>query len=233
MNMLFKLRESSLGKIGYKTLLMLLPPLRVHRKVWGLTVFFDLRDCLFYLAMSKTELESLEGPVLEILKRTKGSVWDVGCNVGLFSLYCVSQGRQVTAFDISDKCIRLLKSSAAFNKLNIRTVPTALSVEPFEFTAPCSAHTMNAISRGGGSSKKSITLDEAERQFGVPQLIKMDIEGAEIDFFRSNVFKEWVVKNKITLLVEIHSEQIWKEVWADLPSEKLDDRHVLISFDGV
>jgi FkbM family methyltransferase len=234
MNIFFQLRESELGRVGYELFRKLLPPLRVYRRVWGLKVFFDLRDCLFYLAMSRQELENLEGPVLEVLKRTDGPVWDVGCNVGLFSIYCASQGRPVTAFDISDKCIHLLQCSAAHNNLDIQTVPTALSIEPFEFVSPGSAHAMNAVSQNGsGIVKKSITLHEAEKQFGMPRLIKMDIEGAELDFFQSPVFKEWILVNRITLLVEIHSEKVWKAVWNDLPVEKLDDRHILISFDTI
>jgi FkbM family methyltransferase len=232
MNILFRLRESIVGKFGYKILLLLLPPVRLHRKVWGLRVFFNLRDCLFYLAMSRTELESLEGSVLEILKKTKGPVWDVGCNVGLFSLYCASHDCAVTAFDISDKSIQLLEASAAYNNLDIRTVPTALSMQSFDYIAPGSAHTMNSVSgKGKGVEKTSMTLDQAVVQFGVPKFIKMDIEGAELEFFQSIEFKQWISENRITLLVEMHSDAIWGAVWPDIPSEKIDDRHVLISFD--
>lgn len=232
MNILFKLRESAFGRLCYRLLLLLLPPLTLHRKVWGLKIFFSLRDCLFYLAMSRKELESLEGPVLRILEKTDGKVWDVGCNVGLFSLYCASRGCSVTSFDISDKCIRLLEKSAACNGLDIQTVPTALSMTPFKYTAPSSAHTMNAVSgQKRGEEKISLSLDEAVARFGVPQFIKMDIEGAELEFFQSLEFKNWISENRITLLVEVHSGEVWDAVWDDLPSQKIDARHVLISFD--
>lgn len=229
MNIFFQLRETRLGKTGYALFCKFLPPVRVWRRVWGLKVYFDLRDCLFYLAMSRRELQSLEGPVLEVLKQTEGPVWDVGCNVGLFSLYCASQGRPVTAFDISDKRISLLEASAKHNNLNIRTVSTALSVESFEFIAPASAHTMNkVVHEGRGVTKTSISFDEAAARFGIPRLIKMDIEGAELDFFRSDAFKNWVVKNNITMLVEVHSDEAWGAIWKNLPFERLDERHVLI-----
>lgn len=231
MNILFRLRDSALGKAGYHLLRMLLPPMRIGRKVWGLKVFFDLRDSLFYLAMSRQELETLEGSVLKVFEQTSGPVWDVGCNVGLFSLYCASQGRPVTAFDISDRCIQLLAASAAYNKLDIRTVPTALSIEPLTFGAPRGAHTKNEVSREGkGVTKQSITLDEAARQFGLPRLLKMDIEGAELDFFRSSVFKEWIRSNRIDLLVEVHTKEVQEAVWTDLPVRQVDERHVLVSF---
>ena len=57
MNTFFKLRVSKVGQIGYDTFRKLLPPVRVSRRMWGLKVFFDLRDCLFYLAMSRQELD--------------------------------------------------------------------------------------------------------------------------------------------------------------------------------
>jgi len=232
MNLLFKLRESGPGEALCNLFRALIPPVVVWRRVWGKKVFLSLRDCLFYLAMSRRELENLEGPVLDVLKRTKGHVWDVGCNVGLFSIYCASQGRPVTSFDISEECIGLLERSATYNNLNIQTVPTALSIEPFEYTPPASAHATNSIhSKESGPVKKSMQFDEAVEQFGLPRLIKMDIEGAELEFFRSSVFKKWIVINRITLLVEIHSEEIRRAVWDDVPVEQLDERHVLISFD--
>ena len=232
MNLWFSLRNSAFGGGLYKAMRAVLPPLRIRRKVWGLDVFFDLRDCLFYLAMTREQLEHLEGPVLDLIKKTDGPVWDIGCNVGLFSLYCAKQGRPVTAFDISDKCIRLLESSAKANGLSIQTVPTALSMEPFEFTAPTSAHTMNAVKRGSseGLLKQSITLHDAAERFGIPKLIKMDIEGAEMDFFRSAIFKQWIQDHRVSLLVEMHSGEIWDAAWDDLPFEKVDDRHIFYHF---
>lgn len=229
MNLMFKLRESCLGEGVCNIFRKLVPPMVVWRCAWGQRVFLNLRDCLFYIAMSRKDLESLEGPVLDVLKRTGGAVWDVGCNVGFFSVYCAVQGRKVTAFDISEPCISLLVRTASFNKLNITTVSTALSTEPFEFFPPSSAHATNSIrSRTVGMAKQSLQYDIAARQYGIPELIKMDIEGAELDFFRSQPFKEWVVNNQVKLLVEVHSAEIWDAVWKDVPSEKLDDRHILV-----
>jgi len=233
MDVLFSLRNSAFGEGAYKLIRALLPPVKIRRKVWGLDVFFDLRDCLFYLAMSRRQLETLEGPVLDILAGTDGAVWDVGCNVGLFSLYCAAHGRSVTSFDISDKCIGLLEHSAKANGLDIQTVPTALSIEPFEFVAPSSAHTMNEVSGRGnkGSIKQSMLLDEAVERYGIPRLIKMDIEGGELAFFKSDTFKRWVQDHRVALLVEMHSEEVWQASWSDLPHKKVDERHVFYSFD--
>ena len=232
MNVLFALRDSKAGEWAYRLVQAILPPVKISRTVWGLKVFFDLRDCLFYLAMSRKQLETLEGPVLEIMKRINGPVWDIGCNIGLFSLFCAAQGRDVVSFDISEKCIGLLEASAARNKLQIKTVPTALSIESFDFVAPRSAHTMNAVAHGsGGTAKTSMTIEEAVGRFGIPRLIKMDIEGAELEFFRSAEFKEWIQFNRIALLVEIHSAEIWEAVWKEMPHEIVDERHVFFTFD--
>jgi FkbM family methyltransferase len=233
MNLFFTLRDSKFGAWAYRVVRTLLPPLKIRRNVWGLKVVFDLRDCLFYLAMSRKQLETLEGPVLKIMEETDGAVWDVGCNVGLFSIYCASRARSVTSFDISDKCIGLLRTSAAINHLDIQTVPTALSIEPFEYVAPETAHTMNAVSGEGntGKTKQSMTLDEAAERFGIPRLIKMDIEGGELEFFKSDVFCQWIKEHRVALLVEMHSEEIWQAAWTDLPHKKIDERHIYYFFD--
>jgi hypothetical protein len=56
----------------------------------------------------------------------------------------------------------------------------------------------------------------------------MDIEGHEEVFLRSAAFKEWLVRNQVNLVVELHRPEFWDLVWKELPSRHLQDNRVLI-----
>jgi FkbM family methyltransferase len=170
--------------------------------------------------------QELEG-FHEMLNGVKGNVWDVGCNVGIFSLYAASQGHQVVAFDISRKAIRLLEKSARRNGLPVKPIARAFSVESFNYDPPADADTRNrpdAAAKGG--METSITYLEAEAQFGRPDFIKVDIEHGETDFLKSAKFKEWIKVNRIPLLVELHEKGYWDLVWEDVPHCAFDSSHV-------
>lgn len=58
-------------------------------------------------------------------------------------------------------------------------------------------------------------------------MIKMDIEGGELDFFQSSEFKEWIIDNDITFAVEIHSDEIRQHIWQDVPHRSLNPSHIV------
>jgi hypothetical protein len=74
-----------------------------------------------------------------------------------------------------------------------------------------------------------MTYLEAEAQFGRPEFIKMDIEGAEIDFLKSEEFRNWIRSNRIALLVELHEKGFWDILWPDVPHTRFDEAHVLFN----
>jgi hypothetical protein len=49
-----------------------------------------------------------------------------------------------------------------------------------------------------------MTWKEAAQKYPAPTLMKMDIEGAEIDFLKDDEFRQWIAEKKITLAMEIH-----------------------------
>ena len=52
-----------------------------------------------------------------------------------------------------------------------------------------------------------MTYPEAAQQFGVPNVIKMDIEGQEIEFLGDAGFMSFVKSNNIRLIVEFHDDE--------------------------
>ena len=186
----------------------------------------DLRDSLYWWAVDAKRIETGEG-FETILRGIKGKVWDIGCNVGLFTLYAASQGNQVTAFDLSPKAIRLLQKSADRNGFRIETVSRAFSTTSFSYTPPADADTRNQLADSAGGSHTTITFLEAEAKFGTPVFIKMDIEHHETTFLKSVEFRDWIKTRGIGLLVELHEPHYWDLVWKDVPHVRTDDWHVL------
>ena len=192
-------------------------------------VCLDLRDSLIYWAVDAKQIEETEG-FDRMLEGIQGKVWDVGCNIGLFSLYAAAKGNQVVAFDISEKALALLRKSAQRNSLNIITVDRAFSVIPFKYAPPANADVQNRPDEESSKKNKtSITYFEAAAEFGTPTFIKMDIESAEVDFLKSKEFKAWVKQHNITLLIELHQKHYWDLVWQDLPHRQFDSDHVLLN----
>jgi FkbM family methyltransferase len=223
------LRHGFFGEFLARSWHFLAPPVTIWKKIYGVQVGLDFRDSLPLWATNSTDIESAEG-FDRMLIGISGNVWDVGCNGGIFSLYAASQKNRVVAFDISPKAINLLKKSAVRNGFDIATITRAFAVKPFTYTPPTSADTRNQPGQAaGGARETSITFLEAEKQFGRPHFIKVDIESAEIDFLKSGGFKDWIKTGRIPLLVELHEQAFWDLVWPDVPHLKFDDNHVFFN----
>jgi FkbM family methyltransferase len=221
-------RESWLGRWLVAAWHRLVPPLRVRRRCFGLTVYMDLRDNLYYWFLGP-DLEKLEKPVFDVLALFKGRIWDVGANFGLFALRAASLGHEVVAFDLAPKSLRLLDASARVNGLNVRTVPRAFAVTQFRFASPKSASSENkVVAADTTDGELSITYLDAVGLYGIPDLIKMDIEGYEEVFLKSPEFHAWLLANRIAWIVELHRQDFWKLLPGALQQVKLDVGHVLL-----
>lgn len=227
--MLFRLRQNSVGAFMARMWQRFAPPITVTRRFYGVLVCVDFRDHAIWWASSARRVETEEG-FDRMLRGVKGNVWDVGCNVGVFSLYAASIGNQVTSFDISPKAIALVRKSAARNGLKLEIVSQAFAVRTFRYTPPTNADTRNRPTEGqGGEQETSITFLEAEKRFGTPAFIKLDVEYAEVEFLKSAEFREWIRSKKIPLLVELHEQSFWELVWSDVPYIRFTDWHVLFN----
>jgi FkbM family methyltransferase len=222
-------RQGPLGEGLANAWHKLAPSMDIWKKIYGFDVCLDLRDSLIWWAVDPIGIKEAEG-FHTMLSGVKGNVWDVGCNVGVFSLYAASQGNRVISFDISPKAIRLLEKSAQRNKLSVTPIARAFAVESFKYTPPADADTRN---RPGAAANQetvtSMTFTEAEAQFGRPDFIKLDIEHAEVDFLKSTKFRDWIKTNRIPMIVEMHEKSYWDLVWPDVPHCDFDSGHVFFN----
>lgn len=204
------------------------PHVTVGKKFFGATVFMDLCDNIDDLTRSKAEIECREGCVLSLPAAVDGLVWDVGANVGLFSVRSSILGRSCIAFEMSPKACRLLEKTKKKGQFAFTIVNRAFTVDSVRYNPPESASTENCLAAISDGELLSCSFLSAAESFGIPALIKMDIEGGEDAFFRSILFKKWIVRNCVAWLVEIHERHLgYTPEWNDVPHCTLRGGHVL------
>lgn len=153
---------------------------------------------LRYLFRSMADID----PVLLRLAQefvSPGTVaWDVGANVGLFTVAAASlsgsQG-QVVAFEPDAWLVRLLQRSVRAqpqSSAGIRVIPTAIAEEVAirEFCISRDSRSENFLMGHGYFTAESarerisvmtVSLDWCLDRLPVPQVVKVDVEGAEVD----------------------------------------------------
>lgn len=119
------------------------------------------------------------------------AVWDIGANCGVFA-FSAAGARQIVAVEADPFLADLLQQSAALNNVPVAIVTAAAwssrSLASFAIAARgrASNHLVGAgNSQTGGERGRiivpTVTLDDLLDHFGPPTLVKIDVEGAEID----------------------------------------------------
>jgi hypothetical protein len=182
------------------------PDVIVQRAIRGSLMSVSLRDhALWVFRGASADAELLPIP--------QGSrVWDLGCNIGLYSVRAAQLGCTVTAFDIGETNVLCLNQTARMHGYAIQAVHCPVTVDAERWSPARTAHTENAMTTGG--DRYSLSYAMAAWKYGTPTFIKMDIQGGEIPFLRSVSFKEWAFTNRIQLYVEVHGDAeryLWPE----------------------
>jgi FkbM family methyltransferase len=211
----------------------LAPAVTISRTFYGVKVFMDTRDNIDDLTRSKSELENRERAVLDLPRFIDdGLLWDVGANIGLFSVRAATLGKPCVAFELSPKSAYLLEKTRSHNKLSYTIVARPMTIEAQSYTPPVSASAENKFDFDPESQTSSISYLEAAIQYGLPKLIKMDIEGGEESFFKSAEFKQWIIQHNIIWLVEVHHRQLgYTPEWQDVPHYSVGEEHVIYAAD--
>jgi FkbM family methyltransferase len=140
------------------------------------------------------------------LVRPDDVCFDLGANVGLYSLLFARRARQVVAFEPSPRNLAFLVRTHAANRCeNVTVVPWAVSDADgmTRFTAGPNI-AQGHLSTAGEQPTATTSLDSFVRTFGVtPSLIKMDVEGAELAVLQgaSALLREAAPR----LVIEMHS----------------------------
>ncbi len=177
------------------------PRIEVTKRLYGLRCRLNINDHLAWLVFPQSR--TIEAPSHELMSRHWGTVWDIGCNFGFYSMTAARSGNRVIAFDMSPQVLRMLERSCLLNWVAVTTVAQAMTLTPRNYSAPNTSACTNRCIDGSGELR-SITYLEAAARYGMPAFIKMDIEGGEREFLESAEFQNWIQENQITLLVEMH-----------------------------
>lgn len=130
-------------------------------------------------------------------------VWDIGANVGLFTLSaaaCAGPSGRVVAFEPDCWLVQLLRRSARLQRDSapVDIVPSAVaeSIGVRSFSLARRSRSANYL-EGYGSSQTggavethsvvAVSLDWIAGQFPSPNLIKIDVEGAEAEVIRGGM----------------------------------------------
>lgn len=179
---------------------LVVPDLIVRKKIGELVLNISLRHHAA-LVWDQFGEESIQLP-------SSGLMWDLGCNVGYYTLKAASQGCRVVAFDISPINLSVLEQSVRDYGLEdkVKTVLSPVTTVERKWSASESGSPSAACEFKVGSGNKSITYLQAAKLFGVPSFIKMDIEGGEKEFLVDDRFHNWLQTYGINFVVEVHGD---------------------------
>ena len=171
-------------------------------------------------------------------------VWDIGANVGAFSVAAASIAihGSTLAVDADPFLVSLLQRTtrhASNHALNIQTLCTAIGAKnglaTFCIARNGRASSFLATAKGraaaGGSTIQQIvpitTLNALQETFPSPTIIKIDVEGAEMDVLRGGA--ECIQKHRPVMLIEVghdcvpQATDLLKEWGYELRSGQLED----------
>jgi FkbM family methyltransferase len=179
-------RRPRLSRLGSR----LLPPatqvVRVaHGPAQGALLEVDLtREKAFWLGIWEPELADV------IEREAHGSSWDVGANIGYFTIVLVRRSEHVLAVEANPALVPRLRRNVALNEAAVEVVEAAVAGAEGELLFEISSETgMSRIAGSGGITDAPIvdtvrveatTLDRLLDEHGRPDFAKLDIEGAEL-----------------------------------------------------
>ena len=141
--------------------------------------------------------------------------WDVGAHAGFFACLAsrlVGPDGRVIAFEPSPENLERLHRAVEMNAAaNIRVEPIAVAAQSGAAALYSHEHSsmwsLEASPEGGSAGTvPTRTLDELAAELPAPDLIKVDVEGGEIDVLSGG--KRLLHEDRPTLLVEFHSDAI-------------------------
>lgn len=157
-------------------------------------------------------LNLVEPEQLDIAKKlvpADGVCFDIGANVGLYTLLFAARCRQTFAFEPLPRNIRYLSKTLHVNKVNnVTIVPCAVSdskgLSLFHEGVNCA---MGKLSNIGKQPVATISCDEFVDIVGLmPDLIKIDVEGAELSVLNGS--KNLLSCRKPVILLSTHGESL-------------------------
>jgi FkbM family methyltransferase len=145
-------------------------------------IFVSPESALAYWRWDLKKVDPFLLSMVRELVRKDMQVWDIGANVGLFSFAAAALGAKVLAVEADTWLVNLLHRSAHLNGLPVSVLSAAVAdtVGVAELHLSNEGRASNSLTGSGRSHPVvTVTLDSLLERFGVPDLLKIDIEGSE------------------------------------------------------
>lgn len=139
------------------------------------------------------------------------TAWDIGAHVGFFSLLLSRRCRRVIAVEPEPENADRLRRNVELNGAAVDVVEAAVGAAPgvtWLFRAGRESHA-GVQERFDAVAVQLTTLDELAVLFGFPDVIKLDVEGAELEALRGG---GTVLDRRPIVFVEVHSQSLDDEV---------------------
>jgi FkbM family methyltransferase len=165
--------------------------------------------------------------IAELGAHPNGTFFDVGANAGFLSLVAAKalngKGR-VVAFEPHPQTASEAQRQFQLNNLTNVTVVAAAVSNDAGFVELDDSGSSDMVKFAQLEKDRprhkvrvpTVTLDEQVDKFGMPDVVKIDIEGAEMLALQGA--KRMLGAGNATLLVEIHSEELYAEIQPYLKS---------------
>ena len=133
-------------------------------------------------------------------------VFEVGAYIGTYALLIrrLAQGCRVIALEPDPRNRRRLEENLALNGADdVVVLPDAVDAE--EATVDFTSAGMHGSIGEGDEQVRTTTLDALVRKFGIPDVVLMDIQGAEAAALRGG--RELLQARRTTWVVELHGHE--------------------------
>ena len=155
-----------------------------------------------------------EAEVQSVLARHVGpgeSAFDIGAHLGFFTLLLarlVGDDGEVVSVEPDPFMGPRLESNLQKNQArNVKVVRAAVgTVAEDRRFSPGAGGGVGHLAEDGEIEVKGTTLDQLAESFGPPKLVKVDVEGGEIEVLEGG--STLLSKHRPILVVEVHDEQV-------------------------
>jgi FkbM family methyltransferase len=140
---------------------------------------------------------------------------DIGAHAGLYSLVFSRHARQVFAFEPWPRNIAWLTRTLERNRVrNVTVLPWAVSSESALLSFEQGPHSsMGKLAEGAGLPVSAVSLRDLIARYGLrPDVLKIDVEGAEVDVLRGGI--DFLREHRPAMLLSVHSAGLRAECLA-------------------
>lgn len=144
-------------------------------------------------------------------KIASGIAFDVGANVGIYSLLFARSCSQVFAFEPSARNAAFLWYTMRINRTsNVSIVPMAVSDKIGLAHLGVSESTACSGLADSGFPVSTVSIDAFVKEYKIsPSIVKIDVEGGEVEVLRG---MELTIRNsKPAILLSVHNDELRRE----------------------